>query len=125
MGHRTEPYVSNHDGNNNTTTAIRTGDKMKDDVATTLAKFFSGAVLLIIAILINGFVLKYLWGWFMVPLGIVQIGIAHAIGITVIVGYLTQRDSKVNMDGFIERLVSVAIASLLILLIGYIVHSFM
>lgn len=37
--------------------------------------------------LYSGFVIKTLWAWFMVPLGVVQIHLFHAIGLTCIVEY--------------------------------------
>lgn len=77
---------------------------------------------------LQGFVLVHLWAWFLVPLGLPPIGIAHAIGIALIAGMLAPRarDSKekeekkklvVNLDPFLSPL--------LFLLFGYIVHLFM
>jgi hypothetical protein len=38
---------------------------------------------------LNGFMLSYLWEWFVVPLGAPPIGLLHAIGIAVLVSMLT------------------------------------
>jgi hypothetical protein len=39
------------------------------------------------AILVNGFVISTLWAWFLVPLGLPQIGIIHAAGISILASY--------------------------------------
>lgn len=62
---------------------------------------FVGFVGLIVAMgLVRGFVLSYLWAWFIVPLGAPQIGIAHAIGLSLLVGMFTSNlkrdDEKVE-----------------------------
>lgn len=43
-------------------------------------------VLDIPAMILRGYVLSVLWRWFVVPLGVPEIGIAQAIGISIIVG---------------------------------------
>jgi uncharacterized membrane protein len=40
-----------------------------------------------LTILINGFVISTLWRWFIVPLGVVQIGMVWALGLSTILGY--------------------------------------
>lgn len=42
-------------------------------------------------------VLSWLWAWFMVPLGVHPIGIAWAIGLSGLIGMLTQ-SAKVGKD---------------------------
>lgn len=99
---------------------------MKDDGATILLKFVGDIVVILLMALLNGFVLKYLWGWFIVPLGVKQIGIAHAIGVSLIVGYLTRHIYKSEHEPeFWEQVIAGTVGALLILLIGYIIHSFM
>lgn len=50
---------------------------------------------LMVATAVRGFVLSELWGWFVVPLGVGELGVAHAIGFALVVGYLTyQPDAK-------------------------------
>lgn len=41
-------------------------------------------LILPISVVINGLLLKVLWGWFVVPLGIQAIGIAHALGLATV-----------------------------------------
>ncbi len=43
---------------------------------------------LVLSLLIKGWVLSILWGWFMAPLGLPLIGPWHAIGITGILGLM-------------------------------------
>lgn len=40
-------------------------------------------------LILKGWVLVNLWSWFVVDLGLPQIGMIHAIGLALIIGYLT------------------------------------
>ena len=40
------------------------------------------------AVVIYGLLLKVLWGWFIVPLGVQAIGVAHALGLVLLFGFL-------------------------------------
>lgn len=55
---------------------IITGGKMKS-----IQDFFTAVLILIIYYLYLGWVINDLWTWFMVPLGVVKINIAWAIGL--------------------------------------------
>jgi energy-coupling factor transporter transmembrane protein EcfT len=46
-----------------------------------LTKFLGGVALWIAVVILHGWVLTYLWKWFIVPLGVVKIGVAWAIGV--------------------------------------------
>lgn len=92
-----------------------------------------GAIAAVIAAaLVRGWALTVLWGWFLVPYGLPTIGIATAIGISLIVGmftaHLEQRQAKETKSGT-DAVVTVAAhafgAPLLVLAIGWIVKSFM
>jgi len=75
----------------------------------------------------RGFVLTYLWAWFVVPFGAPAIGVAWAIGISLIVGYLT-RDTDTSGDeenSFWTKLLSAVLTPFLVLGIGAIIHAFM
>ena len=39
---------------------------------------------------LTAFVVFFLWKWFVVPLGVIQIGYAHSLGIAILVSLLTQ-----------------------------------
>jgi hypothetical protein len=53
-----------------------------------LIAIFALALLFPVALL-RGVVLKDLWSWFIVPLGVKQIGMAEALGLSLILGYCT------------------------------------
>lgn len=84
------------------------------------------AVLTIPLILLNGWVLSWLWLWFMVPLGLPVISLAHSIGIAGIVGFMTkQYTSDKNEEEKYERMAYGLLAPFIALGGGYIIHSFM
>jgi putative flippase GtrA len=65
----------------------------------TLVKLFVGVPLLVGLIaafaMLRGWTVSILWEWFLVPLGLPALGIAHAIGISLAVAFLThQTDTK-------------------------------
>lgn len=87
-------------------------------------------VLVILAIpilaIIRGFVLSYLWTWFLVPFGLPEIGVAWAIGISMIIGYLTHEGTYTGpADEAWGKFAGHIFSPFLLLLFGYIVHSFM
>lgn len=91
------------------------------------------AVILAISTILSGWVLTLLWAWFVVPLGIAQIGIAHGIGICatgrLIIGGVPSRSDKDKPTDPIERLghsIIVLIGfPLFALLIGWLAQMFM
>lgn len=64
-----------------------------------------GGFLLIALILalVRGYVLSALWGWFVVPLGVKELSIAHAIGLAVIVNFLTYQHDAAKDSGSSEN----------------------
>jgi MFS family permease len=82
---------------------------------------------LIIGSIIRGWALSYLWEWFIVPFGLPTLGIAHAIGISMVVAFLTHELNSNSDEGAeIGRAIGIAmIYPFIALLFGYIVHSFM
>ena len=88
-------------------------------------------ILLVYGYLSNGIVLSSLWEWFVVPIfHINSITIVQAIGIAIVVGFLTHQTTN-NSDKDEEqtdkwaKLIYGFISPWLTLLIAYIVHSFM
>ena len=80
----------------------------------------------------SGFALTILWGWFMVPtFGLPQLALAPAIGVAVVVGYLTHpwRPTEDAKDTKTERMVEgfafMAMKPALALLVGWIVKQWM
>jgi len=47
---------------------------------------------------VQGFVLSTMWGWFVVPLGLPALGLAHAIGLSFLVRWLTHQHVSCQKD---------------------------
>jgi len=83
--------------------------------------------LIVVSATMNGWALSILWGWFLVPaFGLPEISIPVAIGVALIVGYLThQQQDTSSEDGLGEVMVRSAFMAfgkpLLTLLFGWIV----
>lgn len=78
----------------------------------------------------GGFVVSVLWGWYLVPFGIEQIGIAHAIGLGIAVSLLaTRAPRKSDRDDpweiLAEQVGNATLRPAAALLGGWIVHFFM
>jgi hypothetical protein len=80
----------------------------------------------------KGFVLTILWGWFMVPtFGLQPLAIAPAIGVSIVVGYLTHQRHQNDGEkgGSLERTAEIfgymAMMPALALLVGWIVKQWM
>jgi hypothetical protein len=54
-----------------------------------LGLFWSFILLFVIASSLEGLVLSYLWEWFVVPLGLKPVSILHAIGICILLDFVT------------------------------------
>lgn len=83
--------------------------------------------IIIVGAVVKGFVLSTMWGWFIVPLGVPDIGIAWAIGITGVVGLLTY-DATLNRDsneGLGYAFGGAVVVPLVTLFFGWIVHLLM
>jgi hypothetical protein len=101
----------------------------------TLFGGFVGVVILIaVSSIFNGYALSVMWGWFMVPVfQLPQLTVAPAIGIALVVGYLTKQyddnssDDKDKSFGYVlfKSTVIAFVRPLFALLFGYIVHLFM
>lgn len=96
-------------------------------VSVTVAVFVGITVL---ASLFNGWALSVLWGWFLVPLGLPQIGMAHAIGIGLLVGFLTKTHlhAEKEFDSKWEKAAAhtaVILNPLLVVGMGWVIAQFM
>lgn len=91
------------------------------------------AALMVACSILNGYVLSVLWGWFMVPVfHLPQLPVAPAIGLALIVSYLTyqpepnyQEEEETAGQRFARSTSLVLGRPLLALLFGWIVHLFM
>lgn len=99
-------------------------------------KFFTELIVLSVvsviflfsSIALEGIVLFYLWMWFVVPLGVPAIGFLNALGLGLIVSFLTYHyyDFKKNDEaGIYEPLCYLFVRPGLTLLVGWTIHCFM
>ncbi len=85
-------------------------------------------VVLALSVVWSGYALSVLWGWFFVPaLGVPPLSVPSAIGVAIVVSYMTHQDSKKNsgdVEGWeatAEALAYSALKPLFALGIGWIV----
>jgi putative Mn2+ efflux pump MntP len=97
-----------------------------------VAALIAGIVLLLFVLsIVRGLVFAQLWAWFVMPFGAPAIGIAHAIGLAVLVTMLTGQRAKTDDDGekslseFGKTLAYGIGVPLCALGIGYVAHNFM
>ena len=75
-----------------------------------------------------GFVLSYLWLWFVVPLGVSPIGVLHSYGLSLVVLMMTLRPSIYkNDEKEVDKgkIVGIFLSPWISLLIGYVVYLWM
>lgn len=59
---------------------------------TVLGVFIGIPALLSMSALLNGWVLSYLWLWFIVPLGVPALQLGHAIGVSCLISFATYQE---------------------------------
>ena len=90
-----------------------------------------GALILALSSILRGYVLTWLWLWFIVPVfHLPELGIVQAIGISAVVGFLTTKYSNVDESELKKKTFATAVIesfclSLAILGIGYLVKLFL
>lgn len=83
--------------------------------------------LFVAAYIVNGWALVHLWGWFLTPLGLPAVDLPWAIGISIVVGFLTNSSvpkENETIDG-VKASLYLFLRPLLALLVGYVVKLFM
>ena len=87
-------------------------------------------VVMVAGVMWSGFVLSILWGWFFVPsLGVPALSVPSAIGIALVVSYMThqyQKKNKTEIDGWeavAESMAHMALKPVFALAIGWIVKQ--
>lgn len=86
--------------------------------------FLLATIVWVGTIMLKGLVLKILWGWFIVPLGVVAISIPQALGLSILIILLAS--VKPAKESKWEEIMANSIASSsIVLLFGYIFHLFM
>ncbi len=90
---------------------------------------------LVLSAMLNGYALSVLWGWFIVPtFGLPQLSVVAAIGVAMVVGYLTNHQQPEKEDPYDDRsfgqkmgpVIALAVMKpIFALTFGWIVHLFM
>jgi len=81
--------------------------------------------------MIRGWVLAVQWEWFLVPLGAPAVGVAQAIGISIVVAMLTHQPTKSKDDDKSAQeilwlaLINSIVLSLFYLVLGFIILQFL
>ena len=73
-------------------------DKESKEALSTFHQFVSSTALFFFAVVINGMGMMFMWGWFVVPLGVAPIGLAHSVGLAGMVRFLCMGVSKKKND---------------------------
>lgn len=82
-------------------------------------------VLIALLTLFSAFTVSTLWGWFIVPLGVKGLGLAHAYGVSLMASVLMSTRG-VNNGGKTKEIAATGIMlNIIALLFGYIAVSFM
>lgn len=85
--------------------------------------------LMVLGAILGGWALSVTWGWFMVPVfGLPELSIVPAMGIALVIGYLTKSSGSSNKEGgeaIIEGIVHTFVGPLLVVGIGWIILQFM
>jgi hypothetical protein len=103
-------------------------------------RFLGGAILFLaipLGLIVRGFILSIVWRWFLTPLGMPEIPVSLAIGVALVVSFLTQKDSgdfssKTNSDddedefatNIAKVLVNIFVIPFWLLLTAWVVHQF-
>lgn len=74
----------------------------------------------------SGFVMQLMWAWFVVPLGVPAIGIAHALGLRLLAEWMTYQDRDLSdKNDLLESAIKSFLIPLLMLGLGAAVHAAM
>jgi hypothetical protein len=74
------------------------------------------------AIPLFGYVTSVMWRWFVAPLGVPQIGVAHAMGISTLVAMFKPKEPKDEDTGLWIVVGKGVLTPLIMLLIGSVFH---
>jgi hypothetical protein len=73
-------------------------DNETEDVALAALRCIGMLLVLLLLILLRSMVLTKLWDWFIVPLGVLPIGLAHAYGLALTATMFTDRYAAKSSD---------------------------
>ena len=89
-----------------------------------------GLVLIPLLMVINGFTISCLWNWYLVPLGLKELGIIHAMGIGLFFAYVNfhskeKSERKRETEEIVLELASIhAARPAVVLLIGFLLKGY-
>jgi hypothetical protein len=86
--------------------------------------FVASLIWLALASLVDGWVLSLFWKWFAVPMGAPGIGVAHAIGIAVLVRLLTHHTDLKDDDQPAAKVLVKSILVFIVLRLLYLALAF-
>lgn len=94
-----------------------------------MRNFVGVPVLLVLSLVLDGYVIQVLWGWFIVPVfHVAGLSIPSAIGIALVVGYLKQQQTKNATEKEVNAGKAFALSlhrPSVVLVFGWIVQKFM
>lgn len=88
-------------------------------------------IFMVLSLLVEGFVVMKLWGWFIVPFGLPFIGYLHAAGIALLHKFVcpivkNQPDKNTTIISAIQQMFGLAVIyPMFVLLVGWILHWLM
>lgn len=97
-------------------------------VGMVVAVILGFVAMMVVASVLNGYVLTKLWGWFIVPTFHVPVlHLVPAMGLAMVVSYLTyQIDTSAQAEkASVTRWVGLILNPLVVLAIGWVLHKFM
>lgn len=66
-------------------------------------------ILTVLSLIVSGLIFSVMWGWFIVPLGVVPLSVAHAIGIQSLIFFAfikTDQEKRLNTEELLESLIT-------------------
>ena len=96
-----------------------------------LGVFFGVPALLALSVLLNGWALHILWGWFIAPVfGVPVLSIAQSIGVAMVIGfstyqYIESTSDKNGRDRFAGAVGATVLRPLVSVALGWVVHLFL
>jgi len=96
----------------------------------TLGLIFFVIIICILSTMWTGFATFLLWGWFLVPLGVTKITFPMAMGIGVIISFLTtttlsnKNDEEELFDQFMEEFFKEIARPLMAIVFGFVIQLF-
>ena len=93
-----------------------------------VATFFGvvlGVLIIVPMIIIRALVLATLWEWFIVPLGVMNITIAHAVGLSSIFSLILSKVRSKEEESLLKSISHEFMTFIVVLVVGFIARGFM